>query len=174
MRLGHKAARHAELDDTDRRIISLLQEDGRRPAADIARLIGTSVQTVSNRIERLVESAVIDVMAILNPPAIGYEKDAIISLSVRQGYVQSVGEALARLESVSYVGYLTGNFDIMIEVYVRDDEDLFRFLSQELPLIEGIEATQTSTVLHTLKYNYAWENPIVPLEADAPVEVVRR
>ena len=40
-------------------------------------------------------------MAILNPPAIGYEKDAIICLSVRQGFVQRVGEALARLENTS-------------------------------------------------------------------------
>ena len=96
MRLGHKVARHAELDDVDRRIITLLQEDGRRPATDIARLIGLSVQTVSNRIERLVENAVIDVMAIINPSAVGYRKDAIICLSVRQGWLKSVGEELAR------------------------------------------------------------------------------
>jgi Lrp/AsnC family transcriptional regulator for asnA, asnC and gidA len=168
MRLGHKPGHHVELDDIDRKVIALLQEDGRRPATDIARLIGISVQTVSNRIERLVDNEVFDVMAILNPSSIGYEKDAIICVRVRQGFLRSVGERLAALDQVSYVGFLTGSFDIMIELYIRDDEQLFRFVSDELPRIDGIEATETWAVLHTLKYNYAWENPLVPVPQTSP------
>lgn len=167
MRLGQYPGAHAELDDVDRSIISLLQEDGRRPAAEIARLIGTSVQTVRNRVERLVKNAVIDVMAILNPPAIGYRKDAIICLRVRQGCLMSVGEKLAMLEEVSYVGFLAGSFDVMIEVYVQDDEHLFRFIAEDLSRIDGIEATETWSVMHTLKYNYAWANPMVSPSLDA-------
>jgi Lrp/AsnC family transcriptional regulator for asnA, asnC and gidA len=163
VRLGQKPGHRVELDDVDRKIIALLQEDGRRPASDIARLIGTSVQTVSNRVERLLDNAVIDVMAILNPPSIGYEKDAIICLRVRQGLLESVGDQLANLDHVSYVGFLTGSFDIMIEVYIEDDEHLFRFLAEDLARIDGIEGTETSTVLHTRKYNYAWENPLAPI-----------
>jgi len=168
MRLGHRLGRHVELDDIDRKVIALLQEDGRRPAADIARLIGVSVQTVGNRIERLVENEVFDVMAILNPSSIGYEKDAIICLRVRQGFLRSVGDRLAALDQVSYVGFLTGSFDIMIELYIQDDEHLFRFVSDELPRIDGIEETATWTVLHTLKHNYAWENPLVPVPQSTP------
>jgi Lrp/AsnC family transcriptional regulator for asnA, asnC and gidA len=162
MRLGQKPGHRVELDDIDRKIITLLQEDGRRPASDIARLIGTSVQTVSNRVERLVDNAVIDVMAILNPPSIGRDKDAIVCVRVRQGCLESVGDQLANLRCVSYVGFLAGSFDIMLEIYVEDDEHLFRFLAHDLAGIEGIEATETWTVLHTRKYNHAWENPLVP------------
>lgn len=167
MRIGVVSGRQVELDDIDRRIITLLQEDGRRPASDIARLIGLSVQTVSNRIERLVENAVIDVMAIMNPSAVGCRKDAIICLRVRQGWLKSVGEKLAELDEVSYVGVLAGSFDLMVEVYVQDDEHLFRFLSDDLSRIEGIEAAETWAVLHTMKYNFAWSNPTVPANVES-------
>jgi Lrp/AsnC family transcriptional regulator, regulator for asnA, asnC and gidA len=167
MRVGQKPTQHLELDETDRKIVALLQEDGRRPAADIARIIGTSVQTVTNRIDRLVESAVIDVMAILNPPSIGWQKDALICMRVRQGFLRSVGDRLAELECVSYVGFLTGSFDLMIEVYVRDDEDLFRFMTEELSQVKEIEATEVWTVLHTGKYNYAWSNPVAEVNGDS-------
>ena len=164
MRVGSKPTRHYELDEIDRKIIALLQEEGRRSAADMARIIGTSVQTVANRIDRLVANEVIDVMAILNPPSIGWEKDAIICMRVRQGFLRSVGDRLADLQCVSYVGYLTGSFDMMIEVYVRDDEDLFRFITEELSQVKEIEATEVWTVLHTGKYNYAWSNPVTTVD----------
>ena len=75
------------------------------------------------------------------------------------------------LDEVSYVGVLAGSFDMMVEVYVQDDEHLFRFLSDDLSRIEGIEATETWAVLHTMKYNYAWSNPIVPVEASKATTV---
>ncbi len=154
-----------ELDDVDRKIVAALQEDGRRPAAEIARSIGTSTQTVANRIERLVHNMVLDVMGILNPPSVGYEKDAIICLRVRQGYLKSVGDRLADLDCVSYVGFVSGSWDIMIEVYVEDDAHLFHFLSEDLSKIQEITATETWAVLQTRKFNYAWSNPLGPSEA---------
>ena len=160
MRIGQKPGHHVELDDVDRKIVAALQEDGRRPAAEIARSIGTSTQTVANRIERLVQNMVLDVMGILNPPSMGYEKDAIICLRVRQGYLKSVGDRLADLDCVSYVGFVSGSWDMMIEVYVEDDAHLFHFLSEDLSKIQEITATETWTVLQTRKFNYAWSNPL--------------
>ncbi len=159
MRIGQKPRRHIELDEIDRRIISLLQQDGRRTHADMARFVGTSTQTIRNRLDRLVDGGVIDVMAIVNPASIGFGKDALIVLRVRQGRLRSVGDQLTALEHVSYVGFMSGEFDIMIEVYVRDDEHLFRFLTEDLARISDIESAHVWTVLHTQKYNYAWANP---------------
>jgi len=173
MRVGQKPHHRVELDDIDRSIVAALQEDGRRSAAEIARSVGTSTQTITNRMDRLIQNAVIDVMAILNPPSVGYEKDAIICLRVRQGFLKSVGDRLAEIDCVSYVGFLSGGWDIMIEVYVEDDAQLFHFLSEELAKIEEITATETWTVLRTRKYNYAWSNPI-PVSGRAPAQTRNR
>ena len=70
MRRGQKPPQRLELDELDLQIISLLQEDGRRSHADMARIVGKSMQTVRNRLDRLVDAAVLDIMAVLNPPAL--------------------------------------------------------------------------------------------------------
>jgi Lrp/AsnC family transcriptional regulator for asnA, asnC and gidA len=163
MRLGQVPLGPHQLDDVDRLIIRLLQDDGRRSNADMARIVGTSEQTIRNRIDKLVGTGVVDIMAILNPAAVGYTKDAIICIRVKQGHLTRVSDALTLKECVAYVGVLTGSFDIMIEVMLRDDEHLLQFITEELQLIEGIESSETWTVLRTKKYNYAWENPLVPL-----------
>jgi Lrp/AsnC family transcriptional regulator for asnA, asnC and gidA len=163
MRVGQEPAGPVELDDVDRLIIRLLQDDGRRSNADMARVVGTSEQTVRNRIDKLVGNGVIDVMAILNPRAVGYAKDAIICLRVKQGHLVEVSDKLAMMDCVAYVGVLTGSFDIMIETMLRDDEHLLQFITEELQQLEGIESSETWTVLRTKKFNYAWESEAVRL-----------
>jgi Lrp/AsnC family transcriptional regulator for asnA, asnC and gidA len=161
MRVGQEPAGPVELDDVDRLIVRLLQDDGRRSNADMARVVGTSEQTVRNRIDKLVGNGVIDVMAILNPRAVGYAKDAIICLRVKQGHLVEVSDKLAMMDCVAYVGLLTGSFDIMIEAMLRDDEHLLQFITEELQQLEGIESSETWTVLRTKKFNCAWESAAV-------------
>lgn len=160
MRRGQKPPQRLELDELDLQIISLLQEDGRRSHADMARIVGKSMQTVRNRLDRLVDAAVLDVMAVLNPPALGLEREVVIGLKVRPDSLRSVADRLAALDSVSYVACLAGSIDILIEVHVKDDEDLFRFLTDVLGQIEEIQGSETWSVLHTQKYNYTWANPL--------------
>jgi Lrp/AsnC family transcriptional regulator for asnA, asnC and gidA len=166
VRVSTSPARYCDLDQVDRKIIVLLQEDGRRPAAEIARIVGISVQTVTNRIGRLVGNAVVDVMAVLNPVSIGLEKDAIICMRVNQGSLRSVAERLAELEFVSYVGYVTGSFNLMIEVYVRDDGDLLRFIADELSQITEIRDTEVWTVLEVRKDSHAWSTLSTTFDGD--------
>src|ERR1700691_5767210 len=104
------------LDQLDRAIIRLLQEDGRRSNADIARLVSESEQTVKNRIEKLITNATISVRAFVNNEKLGLHRDAVICLRVKQGALKQVGKKLAALDFVSYVGYVLGRHDIMIEV----------------------------------------------------------
>ena len=161
MRVGQEPAGPVELDNVDRLIIRLLQDDGRRTHADMARVVGTSEQTVRNRIDKLIGNGVIDVMAILNPRAVGFTKDAIICLRVKQGYLVEVSDKLALMDCVAYVGLLTGSFDIMVEAMLRDDEHLLQFITEEMQQLEGIESSETWTVLRTKKFNYAWEHAVV-------------
>jgi Lrp/AsnC family transcriptional regulator, regulator for asnA, asnC and gidA len=160
MSRGQKPPDRIDLDELDQQIISLLQQDGRRSHADMARTVGKSIQTVRNRIDRLVAAGVIELMAVLNPPALGLEREVVIGLRVKQGCLKTVGDRLAAMEMVSYVAFLAGSVDILIEVLLRDDEDLFHFLRDVLGGIDEILGSETWTVLHTQKYNHAWANPL--------------
>jgi Lrp/AsnC family transcriptional regulator for asnA, asnC and gidA len=147
------------LDAVDEAIIRLLQEDGRRPVSEMARVVGVAEQTVRNRIERMTSNSVFDVMAILNPTAVGLEKDVLINLRVRPDRLLAIGDALAAIDNVSYVGFLTGSYDIMIEVFLSDDAELFRFITTDLYGIDGIQQAETWTVLHTKKWAHGWASP---------------
>ena len=152
-----------DLDDLDRRIMRLLRRDGRLTYAHIARTVGVSEPTVRKRVDRLLHAGAIYIVARVNPAPIGFPIDAIICISVERGRVQEVGRRLAEMETVAYVSYLAGSFDIMIEAFLPDTEGLFRFLNEDLEEIEGITHTETWHVLRTDKFNYMWEGENVGL-----------
>jgi Lrp/AsnC family transcriptional regulator, regulator for asnA, asnC and gidA len=144
------------LDQLDRAIIRLLQEDGRRSNADIARLVAASEQTVKNRIEKLITNATISVRAFVNNEKLGLHRDAVICLRVKQGALKQVGKKLAALDFVSYVGYVLGRHDIMIEVVVANDEQLYKVISEDLQAITEIDSIETWTVMRIEKSNFSW------------------
>jgi Lrp/AsnC family transcriptional regulator for asnA, asnC and gidA len=148
-----------DLDKIDRQIISLLQENGRRTNADIARLIEVSESTVKNRINRLISNNVLRNLAVLNPQALGLNADVLVGICVKQGQLEKTGEELNSLNEVVYLGYLTGRFDIMIEVLLRNSEELFSFLKNSLGKISGIASSETFFVLKNEKINYDWKLP---------------
>lgn len=145
-----------QLDDTDRRILALLRDEGRRPNAEIARTIGVSEPTVRKRLDRMLQNGVLKVLAVLNAAATGYSVDAIIGIRVQTGRMRSVGRQLAEIDQVAYVGYVTGSYDIIIEVLLRTRDELLQFLSSGFDHIDGIVASETFTVLNTEKFSYMW------------------
>jgi Lrp/AsnC family transcriptional regulator for asnA, asnC and gidA len=149
-----------DLDATDLRIISLLQENGRATNIEIARAIGVTEGTVRRRIDRLTSSNIIKVVAVLNPTKTGYLTDAIIGISTERGDLLEVGASLARLPEVVYVSYTTGLYDIIVEVLFRSDNELFAFLTDTLSKISGIRSSVTFHVLRTAKINYDWKLPV--------------
>jgi len=156
-----------ELDDLDRRIVKLLRHDGRLAYAQIARVVGVSEPTVRKRVDRLLHVGAIVTMARINPAPIGFPIDALIGVRVTRGRVQEVGRKLAEMENVSYVAYLAGSFDIMIEAYLPDTEGVFKFLNEDLEQIDGITYSETWHVLRTEKFFYNWEGEDVGLEPPA-------
>jgi len=150
-----------KLDDLDKQIIEHLRLDVRQPYARMARALGVSLATVRNRIDRMIESQAIYLDVRVNPPAIGFPIDAIVGLQVEKHHLLEVGDWLADREYVAYVAYLTGLYDIMIEVHVRDTEDLFRFLTQDLMSVEGVRQTEIWTVLRTGKANVSWRGETI-------------
>jgi Lrp/AsnC family transcriptional regulator for asnA, asnC and gidA len=149
------------LDDTDRAILRLLREDGRRPYADIARCVGVSQPTVRQRVDRIVSSGAAYVTVRVNPAAIGFPVDAVINVKVSGRNVREVGEELAAIESIAYVGYLIGAYDIQVEAFLRDNDHLFKFVTEEITAVEGVAAADPWVVVRTQKFNYKWEGEAI-------------
>lgn len=147
------------IDATDRRIIALLQLDGRMSNVDIARAIGVAEATVRKRIDRLLNEGVIRVVAIPSVDKLGLEVETAIMLKVDLGQVDRIGEQLAAMKEVRAVKYATGEYDIIIEAVFPSDDDLLQFLTSRLARIQGIRATATSHILKSIKQSCDWVLP---------------
>jgi Lrp/AsnC family transcriptional regulator for asnA, asnC and gidA len=161
--LGH------EIDTTDRRIIALLQMDGRMSNVDIARSIGVAEATVRKRIDQLLKEGAIRVVAVPAVDKLGLEVETIIMLKVDLSQVQQISEQLAAMNEVRSVKYATGEYDIIVEAVFPSDEQLLGFLTRRLARIKGIHATATSHVLKSIKEGHDW---LLPREGPPLVLVV--
>lgn len=146
-------------DELDRQIIALLQQDGRRPNTEIAQLMRVTETTVRKRIGRLVSEKLIKVVAVPSPEVVGMTMSAIVGITVDMNTHQSVAAALEALPQTRYVGYSTGPYDLIIEVFFRSHEELLELLSKTLARIPGIVKTDTSVILKVTKFAYEWEIP---------------
>jgi len=149
----------APYDDLDRRIIGLLQKDGRRPNTEIAQILGVTETTVRKRIGRLLSEDLIKVVAVPSPEVVGMTMSAIIGITVDMARNQEVAEALVAMPQTRYVGFSTGSYDLITEVFFRSHEELLHLLGQELPRIPGIVKTEASVILKVAKFAYQWEVP---------------
>ncbi len=148
---------YTDIDEIDRKIIRLLQENGRRTNADIARSIKMSEATVKNRIDKLIENGIVRVLAVLNPKTLGFLANALLGIRVLPGNLEKVGDSLASINEVVYLGYVTGRYDILIEVLLRDPDEFFDFISNHVHKISGIVSTETFYIMRTQKINYEWK-----------------
>lgn len=159
-RKGESRADH--LDSLDRKILALLQGDGRLPNAEIARATGVSVPTVRKRIERLVGAGVVQIVGLLDPAATGYAINVMIGVSVVAGDLREVARSFAALDRVCWVGYSTGRYNLLVEAVFRDSEELLEFLGGPLAPGGSILSTEVFTILGNEKFSYMWEVPDEP------------
>ncbi|NLL41974.1 MAG: Lrp/AsnC family transcriptional regulator [Firmicutes bacterium] len=145
------------LDQFDREIISLLQQDGRMPFLTIANELGLAEGTVRRRVSKLMDEGLLKIVGIANPFKVGLQTVAIVGLKVDRGQLQPIATRLAELTEVRYVALSTGNYDLVIEVVVGSNDELLTFLVDTLRDIPGINNTGTSVVLKVAKENLAWE-----------------
>ena len=145
-------------DLLDRRIICLLQQNGRAPCAQIALQVGVSERTVRNRIKRLVQHKAIFPTVIVNPAQFGYQTAVDVFCEVELAQMEAVGFALSQLSEVSYIAYSTGDQDISIQALLESSEAVYQFL-QRLSSIPGIRRTKTVLVPRILKNVYEWIPP---------------
>lgn len=144
----------ATLDEPSKRIIEQLQEDGRRPYATIGKAVGLSEAAVRQRVQRLVDSGVIQIVAVTDPVQVGFSRQAMIGVRAT-GDLTGVADALAQIPEVDYVVVTAGSFDLLVEVVCTGDDHLLELLSQ-VRTVPGVRATETFVYLSLRKQLYNW------------------
>jgi Lrp/AsnC family transcriptional regulator for asnA, asnC and gidA len=143
------------LDEVSKRITHQLQEDGRRPYAAIGKAVGLSEAAVRQRVQRLLESGVVQIVAVTDPLQVGFSRQAMIGLRT-SGDLTEVADRLAAMNEVDYVVVTAGSFDILVEVVCEDDDDLLNLISTRIRTIPGVVSTETFVYLKLRKQLYNW------------------
>ena len=158
--------RQALLDDVSRAIIEQLQQDGRRPYARIAAAVGLSEAAVRQRVQRLLDAGVMQIVAVTDPLQVGFPRQAMIGISC-EGDVRSTADQLAGLPEVDYVVVTAGSFDVILEIVCEDDDRLLETVSR-LRDVAGVESTETFVYLGLRKQTYAWGTRRTDRGSDGP------
>jgi len=143
------------LDDVSKAIVEQLQTDGRRSYAEIGKAVGLSEAAVRQRVQKLTDAGVMQVVAVTDPMQLGFYRQAMIGIRV-VGNTIAVAEELSALRAVHYVVLTAGNFDILAEVVCEDDDDLIDLLNSKIRAIEGVQSTETFVYLRLQKQYYNW------------------
>lgn len=146
----------SKIDDIDIQIIKYLNEDGRTPFSQIAQRLGVSTGMIRQRYHRLVQEGVLQVVAVTNPLLMGFTTMAHIGVKVEVSRLQEIADQIASFEEVIYLVYLTGSYDLHIEVVCRDQTHLLDFLTNKLHSVEGIKDTETFICMRIAKEVYTW------------------
>jgi Lrp/AsnC family transcriptional regulator for asnA, asnC and gidA len=144
------------LDATDRRMVELLQGDGRLTVTELARALGVSEVTARRKLRALLAAGTIRVVATVDPFDVGYETPVIIGLKVVRSQLEEVAARLSELPQVRYIGASTGRVDLIIEVVTRTNQDLADFLLNEMAAIEGITDSETNLIVRIYKQTWDW------------------
>ncbi len=145
-----------KLDRTEKRVMELLQKDGRMSFVDMAEEVGVTEGTIRRKFYRLINEGIIHIAGISDPYKIGFKSPVIIALNCNPGKTKGVAEQIAKLQPLYYVGLTTGDFDIIVKGIFPSNEELSRFILEELSIIEGIQEINTSLLLRVFKQSFEW------------------
>jgi Lrp/AsnC family transcriptional regulator for asnA, asnC and gidA len=143
------------LDATDKAIIRELQVDGRIPHAQLAAKIGMSEAATRQRVKRLIDRGVMEVVAVTDPAALGAGMQAMLAITV-DADARVVAEKLGELEEVDYLVLTSGLADILCEVVCADSAHLLDLVNGQVRSIPGVRTIEVLTYLRLLKQSYSW------------------
>jgi Lrp/AsnC family transcriptional regulator for asnA, asnC and gidA len=142
------------LDETARQIIEQLQQDGRRSYAAMGKAVGLSEAAVRQRVQRLLDTGVMQIVAVTDPLTLGFRRQAMIGIRC-EGDLERVASHLAVLDEIDYVVVTAGSFDLLAEVVCEDDDHLLEILSR-VRAVPTVTATETFVYLKLRKQTYSW------------------
>ena len=153
-RVGSAPGPVVVLDETAKQIIEQLQQDGRRSYAAIGKAVGLSEAAVRQRVQRLQETGVMQIVAVTDPLTLGFHRQTMIGIRC-EGDLERVAGHLAILDEIDYVIITAGSFDLLIEVVCEDDDHLLEILSR-VRAVPSVTATETFVYLKLRKQTYSW------------------
>jgi Lrp/AsnC family transcriptional regulator, regulator for asnA, asnC and gidA len=142
------------VDEIDRLIIEQLQADGRMPYTKLGTQVGLSEAAVRQRVQRLTDAGVIQIVAVSDPMLLGRRRIAMIGVRA-EGDTIVLAEQIALMPDAEYVVITAGSFDIMVEAMATDEADLLRITNQ-IRTIPGVRSTETFMLLHIAKQTFNW------------------
>ena len=149
------------LDDADRAIIHALKSDARMPYSQIATDLGVSPGMVRQRVQRMTENGVLQLVAVTNPLKIGYHTMALIGVKVDGHRLQAIAREISAFEEVIYLTICSAAYNLLVEVTCLDNGHLLAFLTEKLYSVEGVRDTETFIYLDIVKEIYTWDPPAV-------------
>ena len=146
--------RGTTVDEIDSSIIEQLQLDGRVSYTKLGAAIGLSEAAARQRVQRLIDGGVIQIVAVTNPLSLGYRRMAMIGVRA-EGPTDVIATALEAFADIEYLVVTAGSFDLMCEVVVPDDATLLD-VTNRIRAVPGVSTTETFIYLALIKQNYAW------------------
>lgn len=150
----------SNIDTMDKYIVDLLLEDGRISYTEIARRLGITERAARYRLNKMIKNGTIRVVAVVDPPKLGYDVIADVFLEVEADCIQDVAQRMAEHEWVSYVAYSIGETDVSLQLYAKDTAEVYRLVTDVIGKTPGVRKTVTSIVPKVIKDVYQWQIPL--------------
>lgn len=141
----------------DKRIVRRLQKNARTPNTEIARALGVTETTIRNRVARLLDDGLIEVVAVVNPDATDATMSAFLDVTLHPTDLDAVVDVLRARNEVRYLGLTLGRSQLIIEAFFRDHEHLLRFQTEVIGMLPGVLTVETAIVVRVAKFSYEWE-----------------
>ncbi len=147
------------MDKLDLAILKILEKDGRRHFTEMAKDLDVTEGTIRNRVAKLVDNHVVQIVGLVNPHGMGYDAPAIIGISIQPPCLEEAAVQISAFREVAYVVMVSGEFDLIAEIYCKDRLDLAGFVKDKLLQVPGVQNTKTYFILHT--YKMAQGTPVI-------------
>lgn len=144
-----------DIDETDKAIIRELQVDGRMPYSKLGPAVGLSQAAARQRVQRLVDRGVMQVVAVTDPAMLGFAVQALVGIEVT-GDVRVVAESLTAMDEAEYVVITAGRYDVFVEVVCVDMAHLLELVNDRIRVLEGVQGTEIFSYLNLVKQTYSW------------------
>jgi Lrp/AsnC family transcriptional regulator, regulator for asnA, asnC and gidA len=153
-RKGSHGTARVVLDEVSKHIIEQLQQDGRRSYAAIGKAVGLSEAAVRQRVQRLIDGGVMQIVAVTDPLTLGFHRQTMIGIKC-EGDLEQVADELAAMTEIDYVVITSGSFDLLVEVVCEDDDHLLEIL-RRVRNVPSVTSTETFVYLKLRKQTYSW------------------
>ena len=149
------STKSSPIDEASKAIIEQLQRDGRRSYAEIGKVVGLSEAAVRQRVQKLTETGVLQIVAVTDPMQMGFFRQAMIGIRC-SGDTREIAQKIAALSETDYVVHTAGSFDILVEVICENDDEFIELLNSKIRSLPGVTSTETFVYLKLHKQFYNW------------------